>query len=100
MSFKIGFFEINKSNNCNSNSRRGAAAAAAATVLKKLVKWIFFAGTEIDPSYVHRTKIFLNLLVRFYAMILTWIGSDTDYKSVALPIELWGRCGFFNSKSK
>jgi len=34
-------------------------------------------------------RIFLNLLVRIYASISPLIGSDTDYKSVALPIELW-----------
>jgi len=30
----------------------------------------------------------MNLLVRIYASILDWIESSTDYKSVALPIEL------------
>jgi len=69
--------------------RPGAAAAAAATILKKLGKWILFYPMKIASSYVHRTKIFLNLLVRIYASISPLIGSDTDYKSVALPIELW-----------
>ena len=43
---------------------------------------------KLASSYVHRTKLFLNLLVRIYASISPLIGSDTDYKSVALPIEL------------
>ena len=48
-------------------------------------------GTESNLS-------FLNHFMGTYDMFLTDLELSTDYKSVALPIELWGRKKFFSWK--
>ena len=41
---------------------------------------------------------FLNHSMGIYVIFLTDLELPTDYKSVALPIELWGRKKFFSRK--
>jgi len=57
---------------CGSNSEQGVSAVGQ-----------FVACLWLIHRTFHCTKIFLNLLVRIYASISYWIGSDTYYKSTS-----------------
>ena len=52
-------------------------------------------GSRHEVGTVNKLS-FLNLFMGTYDMFLIDLGLSTDYKSVALPIELWGRKNFFS----
>jgi hypothetical protein len=75
----------------------GADAAASATVA---IAYVFesFCTTVRYEIGTETILSFLNHFMGTYDMFLIDLGLSTDYKSVALPIELWGRKKFFSWK--
>ena len=84
-------FEKNKLNNCNMNSNTRSRCGSICDCLKNPENEFFFTCENSSSRHEVGTEnnlSFLNHFMGTYDMFLTDLEYITDYKSVALPIEL------------